>query len=226
MSLAQLSGWDQDGPKVRKMIEACNTKYNAMRKGKVISTGPLAPGAGKAVRATIVWQEKDIRMKGDNVLLQAKDFTEGWKEVKALHPTLTIVPRPGGRGNVTERTSQCTEEDGKTLLFKITKDHEDDFFLILGRPTQELLPEEGGSNWRSRMMMRRRIRMRPSRRRAMLWRRRRSTRVVVRGPGRSPRLRRSHHLPRAPRRAPRRREPQEELQGEELQGGKGEIGVY
>ena len=66
-------------------------------------------------------------MKGDKVLLEAKDFTDGWKEVKALHPTLTIVPRAGGRGNGFERIGQCTEEDGKTLLFKITKDHEGDF---------------------------------------------------------------------------------------------------
>ena len=29
------------------------------------------------------------------------------------------------------------------LLFKITKDHEGDFFLTLGRPTHELLAEEG-----------------------------------------------------------------------------------
>ena len=99
------------------MIEACNSKHHANRK-RGISTGPLAPGAGK-LRATIGWQEKDIRMKGDKVLLQAKDFTDGWKEVRALHPTLTIVPRPGGRGNGFERIGQCTEEDGKTLLFKI-----------------------------------------------------------------------------------------------------------
>ena len=55
--------------------------------------------------------------------------------------------------------SQATEKDGKTLLFKITKDHEGDFFLTLGRPTQEL--EEGGrSSWRSRMRMRMRMRVR------------------------------------------------------------------
>ena len=38
---------------------------------------------------------------------------------------------------------QATEEDGKTLFLKITKDHEGDFFLTLGRPTHELLAEEG-----------------------------------------------------------------------------------
>ena len=83
-------------------------------------------------------------MKGDKVLLEAKDFTDGWKEVKALHPTLNIVPRPGGRGNGTERIMQATEEDGKTLFLNITKDHEGDCFLTLGRPSHELLPEEGG----------------------------------------------------------------------------------
>ena len=86
----------------------------------VISTGPLAPGAGKSPRMEVAWQEKDVRMKGDTVLLEARDFTHGWKEVKALHPTLTIVPRPGGRGNGTERIMQCTEEDGNTLFLKIT----------------------------------------------------------------------------------------------------------
>ena len=82
-------------------------------------------------------------MKGDKVVLKAKDFTDGWNEVKALHGTLNIVPRPGGRGNGTERIMQATEEDGKTLFLKITKDHEGDFFLTLGRPTHELLAEEG-----------------------------------------------------------------------------------
>ena len=139
--IAELSGWDPAGSKVKKMIEACNNKFSALRKG--ISTGPLAPGAAGKPRATIGWQEKDIRMKGDKVLLEAKDFTDGWNEVKALHPTLNIVPRPGGRGNGTERIMQATEEDGKTLFLKITKDHEGDFFLTLGRPTHELLAEEG-----------------------------------------------------------------------------------
>ena len=41
------------------------------------------------------------------------------------------------------RIMQATEEDGKTLFLKITKDHEGDFFLTLGRPTHELLAEEG-----------------------------------------------------------------------------------
>lgn len=140
--IAELSGWDPAGSKVKKMIEACNNKFSALRKG--ISTGPFAPGAAVKPRATIGWQEKDIRMKGDKVVLEAKDFTDGWKEVKALHPTLNIVPRPGGRGNGTERIMQATEEDGNTLFLKITKDHEGDFFLTLGRPTDELLAEEGG----------------------------------------------------------------------------------
>ena len=139
--IAELSGWDPAGSKVKKMIEACNNKFSALRKG--ISTGPLAPGAAVKPRATIGWQEKDIRMKGDKVVLEAKDFTDGWNEVKALHGTLNIVPRPGGRGNGTERIMQATEEDGKTLFLKITKDHEGDFFLTLGRPTHELLAEEG-----------------------------------------------------------------------------------
>ena len=60
-----------------------------------------------------------------------------------LHPTLNMKPREAGRGNGTERIMQATEEDGKTLILKITKDHEDDCFLTLGRPTHELLPEEG-----------------------------------------------------------------------------------
>ena len=75
--------------------------------------------------------------------LEANNFTEGWTEVKALHPTLNMKPREAGRGNGTERIMQATEEDGKTLILKITKDHEDDCFLTLGRPTHEVLPEEG-----------------------------------------------------------------------------------
>ena len=45
--------------------------------------------------------------------------------------------------NGTERIMQATEEDGKTLFLKITKDHDGDCFLTLGRPTHELLAEEG-----------------------------------------------------------------------------------
>ena len=39
--------------------------------------------------------------------------------------------------------SEATEEDGKTLFLEITKDHDGDCFLTLGRPTHELLAEEG-----------------------------------------------------------------------------------
>ena len=108
-------------------------------------------------------------MKGDKVLLEAKDFTDGWNEVKALHPTLNMKPREAGRGNGVERIMQATEMDGKTLLFKITKDHEGDFFLTQGRPTQELeeggeeqLEEQDGDERRMRVRVRGR---RPSRRR-------------------------------------------------------------
>ena len=40
------------------------------------------------------------------------------------------------------RIFQSTEEDGKTLFFKITMETMSDFYLTLGRPTQELLPEQ------------------------------------------------------------------------------------
>ena len=99
--IAELSGWDPAGSKVKKMIEACNNKFSALRKG--ISTGPLAPGAAvklpdvvgllrPSVRASLTFSQVEFLIMYMSTPTQTRRCSR-----KTSHCPMLPLHRPGQR---------------------------------------------------------------------------------------------------------------------------------